>query len=65
MKIKIKSFNGELPDYLTVGTDYEVVESEYLGFYNLHSVYDDEDVIRVVSTTGCDYLNGGSWEIVE
>lgn len=65
MKVKIKSFNGKLPDYLTSGKEYGVLEAEYLGFYNLYSIYDDEDVIRIVSTTGCYYLDGGSWEVVE
>ena len=65
MKIRIKTYNGELPSYLTVGKVYEVVEVEYLGFADLFTIYDDEDVLRIVNKDNCDYLNGGSWEVME
>lgn len=64
MKIRIKTYNDELPSYLTVGNVYEVVEADYLGFTDLFSIYDDEDVIRIVNKDNCDYLNGGEWEVV-
>lgn len=60
MKVKIKTYNGELP-YLTLEKEYEVIKHTQLGFYiksdgcdsNIFCLFDD-----------CDHLNGGSWEIV-
>lgn len=62
MKIKIKSFNGELPSYLTVGKVYEVdcVES-----FTSVSITSDLNKFTVVRITNCPHLNGGSWEIVD
>jgi len=65
MKVKIKSFNGELPSYLTVGKVYE-----------LHQTIKNRVISRIIDDRGhrisihlgenaCVYLNGGSWEIVE
>ena len=64
MKIRIKTYNGDLPSYLTVGNVYEVIEVDYLGFADLFSIYDDDDVLRIVNKENFDYLNGGSWEVV-
>lgn len=61
MKVKIKSFNGELPSYLTVGKIYEVVMG---GFPYVDIVDDEGDCINVnIERSG--HLNGGSWEVVE
>lgn len=64
MKIKIKSFNGELPDYLTVGKVYEV--AAWYGIANKHPIITDDngDDIAVVMARS-HILNGGSWEIIE
>lgn len=65
MKIKIKTFNGELPSYLTVGKVYEVT-----GFWadnkNLPIIYGDDKKNKVLSIGDipCEELNGGSWEVV-
>ena len=64
MKIKIKNFNGELPDYLTVGKEYEVVD-----YYGIHPdrhplIIDDRDEVIAVVVNKSSHLNGGSWEIV-
>ena len=65
MKIKIKTYNGELPSYLTVGKVYEVA---YLfdDIENLPCIRADNDAQIVCSRDiGCGHLNGGSWEVVE
>ena len=61
MKVKIKSFNGELPDYLTVGKEYEVKN------FNGSSVLIESDHGELIFTeiNGTSHLNGGSWEVVE
>lgn len=63
MKVKIKSFNGELPDYLTVGKLYEVFDYEYENDFGY--LFDDECVEITFKQHGSQHLNGGSWEIVE
>ena len=61
MKIRIKSFNGELPSYLMLDKEYQVMqESEYFHQY----VIDDEDDAVFFDLHNCPHLNGGSWEIV-
>lgn len=61
MKVKIKSFNGELPDYLTLDKLYKV--EEVLDVH-LFSVDDDNGDTMIIFTEECDFLNGGSWGIV-
>lgn len=64
VKIKIKSFNGELPSYLTENGVYRVLqECELSPQY----IYDDTGLgTRVYfSMDNCAHLNGGSWEVVE
>lgn len=60
MKIKIKNFNGELPDYLTAGKVYDV-------FFNheITMIKTDDDHIAYIDINSCKYLNGGSWEVVD
>lgn len=62
MKVKIKSFNGELPSYLTVDKEYSVYmhDSEW-GIINLGGGH----IIRINCLKYCNHLNGGSWEVVE
>lgn len=60
MKIKIKNFNGELPDYLTVGKEYEC----FVNFGDI-SFPDDIGVQIYIDMDICCHLNGGSWEVVE
>ena len=62
MKIKIKNFNGELPDYLTVGEVYEVSPS--YGFDGLYDLVDDTKDTLNIDIDDCVHLNGGSWEII-
>ena len=59
MKIRIKTHNGELPDYLTEGKFYEVKSRGILGFW---IVTDELEEIYVLLDDCC-FLNGGSWEI--
>ena len=60
MKVKIKSFNGELPSYLTAGKVYRIN-----GRSNaLRIIYDDNNSRTFISLYCCRHLNGGSWEIV-
>ena len=62
MKIKIKSFNGELVD-LTENKEYEVTYNFMDGDLGLS---DDEGfwfITRIDEP--CSFLNGGSWEVVD
>lgn len=64
MKIKIKEFNGDLPDYLTLGKTYDVVTPmNYLGLAQIYT--DDNCLCDVQLLSESMRLNGGSWEIVE
>ena len=63
MKVKIKSFNGELPSYLTLCKEYKVEEfgDEGFGCY----IVDDDGVEIFTVIDNTNHLNGGSWEIVK
>ena len=61
MKVKIKSFNGELPDYLTLGKVYEF---DSWSDDNDGSIQDDLGMGLYIFLDCCDFLNGGSWEVV-
>lgn len=63
MKVKIKSFNGELPSYLTVGKEYEV-DCFFEGNKLLPCILDDDNYLIVLIKNRCSHLNGGSWEVV-
>lgn len=61
MKIRIKTYNGELPSYLTMGKFYRVSgrAAEQL------IIYDDFNNRAYIDIGDyCYHLNGGSWEIV-
>lgn len=60
MKIKIKTYNGELPSYLTVGMVYRV--SGRTGEALI--IYCNDNQRIFISVDNCQHLNGGSWEIV-
>ena len=62
MKVKIKSFNGELPRCFSEGVVYIVDNTEdlYGGW-----VYGNDDEAHFIQINGCSYLNGGSWDVVE
>ena len=61
MKVKIKSFNGELPDYFMIDKVYEATHrSEHTFFLD-----DDEGYRLLCLYNNCPNLNGGSWEVVE
>lgn len=65
MKVKIKSFNGELPKNLTVGKIYDCV---MVGNDRIKLTCDDcQEITSSISKSGylSDDANGGSWEIVE
>ena len=63
MKIKIKSFNGELPSYLTLGKEYKIEElgDDGFGCY----IVDDDGVEIFTTIHNTNHLNRGSWEVVE
>lgn len=64
MKVRIKSFNGDLPEYLTFGKEYEVHKT--IKNRIISRIRNDRGhLISVNLNHGCVYLNGGSWEIVE
>lgn len=61
MKIRIKTYNGELPSYLTVGKVYEVV------LFSIHEdpkFITDDNFFLTVDMDDSSALNGGSWEVV-
>ena len=60
MKVKIESFNGELPSYLTVGKEYVVKSRGAFGFW----IVTDNLMESYVLLNDCCLLNGGSWEVV-
>ena len=59
MKVKIKSYNGEL-SYLTPEKEYEVIESNSDYFV----IEADRHGKAFCRMNDCYHLNGGSWEIV-
>ena len=61
MKVKIKSFNDELPDYFKVDKVYDANQRSEFTFF----IEDDEGCIWMCIFNNCPNLNGGSWEIVE
>ena len=61
MKVKIKSFNGELPSYLSLNKEYRVSG----GSDNFKIIHDDHMQRTFINIECCRHLNGGSWEIVE
>lgn len=63
MKVKVKSFNGELPEWLTVGKKYDVIHDHY-NDGDLLDIDDDEDSVITIKPDYCSFLNGGSWEVV-
>lgn len=60
MKIRIKSFAGELPEYLTVGKIYDAEPHGNGGW-----LVDDFGDEQFAVFNGSSHLNGGSWEIVD
>lgn len=62
MKIRIKTYNGELPSYLSKDKRYEI---EYImgGSFFITTCFDDPEYISV-TMSNCNHLNGGSWEVV-
>lgn len=59
MKIKIKSYNGDLPSYLTVGKEYIVVD--VTDCFNRTLLINSGIEIHI---NNCEHLNGGCWEVV-
>lgn len=60
MKIRIKTYNGELPSYLTVGKVYEASGNPNI---TMQIQTDIGDTITVNMRESA-FLNGGSWEVV-
>lgn len=62
MKIRIKTYNGELND-LTVGKNYEVTND--FGDGDLGITDDDGFWFITRLDEPCDFLNGGAWEVCD
>ena len=62
MKVKIKSFNGELPSCFSEGVEYVV---DNTAGFDGGWVFGDDGRYHFILINDCSYLNGGSWEIVE
>ena len=63
MKVRIKSYNGELPYYLTLGKEYEVIEEETENDCGM--ILDDFGYETTLIMECSAHLNGGSWEVVD
>lgn len=61
MKVRIKTFYGELPDYFTEGKVYPAMHRSEYSFY----VFDNDGDSILCAYNNCHHLNGGSWEVVE
>lgn len=64
MKVKIKSFNGELPSYLSKDNGYEIEHMDSHGRYFIY-ISDSDEYVRIDDMENCPHLNGGSWEVVD
>ena len=62
MKIKIKSFNGDLPSYLSSEQSYEI---EHIDHEGRHFICTEQVEYVCVTLDNCKHLNGGSWEVVD
>ena len=62
MKVKINTYNGELPDYLTEDKEYVFTISNNGKGGALVNDYGDETYINLEWSS---HLNGGSWGIVK
>lgn len=62
MKIKIKTYNGELPTYLTAGKEYDFYGLSCMTAGDITSDDGDNDFIILQN---CIHLNGGSWEVCD
>ena len=60
MKVKIKSFNDELPSYFNKEKIYEANQRSDYTFI----LEDDEGCLWMCLFNNCPNLNGGSWEVV-
>lgn len=61
MKIRIKTYNGELPSYLTGNKEYEASGNPNI---TMQIKTDISDTITVNMRESA-FLNGGSWEVVD
>lgn len=66
MKVRIKSFNSELRNHLTLGKNYVVIKKHYYGCNNDFdiSIISDNGIEIYSLINNSAHLNGGSWEIV-
>ena len=60
MKVKIKSFNDELPSYFNKENIYKANQRSDYTFI----LEDDEGCLWMCLFNNCPNLNGGSWEVV-
>jgi len=61
MKIQIKTYNDELPSYLTVGKVYLLDTINDLDSGDIYCGDGDRITIKI---NDCAHLNGGSWEVL-
>ena len=64
MKVKIKSFSGELPNYLSEGKEYYLWQTSDLWSQGILAD-NGHNIVLSANLNECFHLNGGSWEIVE
>ena len=61
MKIRIKTYNGELPSYLTVGKVYEVITPLLNGV----RIISNDGMYLSTTINNSPTLSGGSWEVCD
>ena len=62
MKIKIKTYNGELPSYLSKDKNYEI---EHITNEGKYFICTEQVEYVCVTLSDCRHLNGGSWEVCD
>ena len=62
MKIRIKTYNGELPSYLTAGKFYNVIKKITIDGQSFFNIITDNGNIASVCRHD---LRGGSWEVCD
>lgn len=63
MKVKVKTFNEKLPLGITLGKVYDVWSTSDMWTFGIKN--DNYEKVIIGNFHLCDFLNGGSWEIIE
>ena len=64
MKVRIKTYNKDLPSYLTVGKEYDLWQTSDCWACGILAD-NGHNIVLSNNLNQCFHLNGGSWEIVK